>query len=145
MEHTIPRYELRKLQSDFPSVTIKSSEGACDFIKQFYGDDIEIFESSFILLLNRANATIGYAKISQGGLTGTVMDPRLIAKYAVESLAVSIILAHNHPSGNLNPSQQDIDITKKIKEGLKMLDINVFDHIILSSTGYYSLLENGLM
>lgn len=145
MEHTIPRYELRKLQTDFPAVTIKSSEDTCNFIKQFYGDDMDIFESSFVLLLNRANTTIGYAKISQGGLTGTVMDPRLIAKYAVESLAVSIILAHNHPSGNLNPSQQDIDITKKIKEGLKMLDINVFDHIILSSTGYYSLSENGLM
>jgi DNA repair protein RadC len=95
--------------------------------------------------LNRANTTIGYAKISQGGLTGTVVDPRLVAKYAVESLAVGIILAHNHPSGNLKPSPQDIDLTKKIKLGLHFLDIEVKDHLILTSTGHYSLLENGLM
>ena len=145
MQKTIPRYELRKLQSDFPAVTIRSSEDACDFIKQFYSDDIDIFESCFILLLNRANTTIGYAKISQGGLTGTVVDPRLVAKYAVESLAVGIILAHNHPSGNLKPSPQDIDLTKKIKLGLHFLDIEVKDHLILTSTGHYSLLENGLM
>jgi DNA repair protein RadC len=145
VEQTIPRYELRKLQSDFPAVTISSSEDACDFIKQFYSDDMDIFESSFVLLLNRANTTIGYAKISQGGLTGTVVDPRLVAKYAVESLATSIILAHNHPSGNLKPSTQDIDLTRRVKEGLKLLDIEVFDHIILTSAGHYSLLENGLM
>jgi DNA repair protein RadC len=145
MEQTIPKYELRKLQTDFPAVTIKSSEDACDFIKKFYSDDIEIFESFFILLLNRANTTIGYAKISQGGLTGTVVDIRIVAKYAVDSLATGVILAHNHPSGNLKPSQQDIDLTKKIKEGLKLLDIDVHDHLILTVSGHLSLLDEGQM
>ena len=101
---TIPLFELRKIQTNFPKEKITSSEKAYNFIKQFYSDDIEIFESSFILLLNNANQTVGYAKISQGGITGTVVDVRLIAKYAVESLCTGVILAHNHPSGKLNPS-----------------------------------------
>ena len=138
-------YELKKLQSDFPAVSIQSSQDAADFIRQFYTDDIEIFESVFILLMNRARKTIGYAKISQGGLTGTVVDLRLVAKYAVDSLATQVILAHNHPSGNLKPSEQDVDITRKAKQGLALLDITVDDHIILTKDGYLSLLEEGLM
>ena len=145
MEKKIKLYELKKLQSDFPAVSIQSSQDAADFIRQFYTDDIEIFESVFILLMNRARKTIGYAKISQGGLTGTVVDLRLVAKYAVDSLATQVILAHNHPSGNLKPSEQDVDITRKAKQGLALLDITVDDHIILTKDGYLSLLEEGLM
>jgi DNA repair protein RadC len=84
-----------------------------------------------------------YAKISQGGITGTVVDPRLVAKYAVESLAVGVILAHNHPSGNLKPSTPDKVLTDKVKEGLKYLDIKLLDHIILTNDGYYSMMEEG--
>lgn len=145
MEKKLKLYELKKLQSDFPAVTIGSSKDAADFIRQFYTDDIEIFESSFLLLMNRARKTIGYAKISQGGLTGTVVDLRLVAKYAVESLATQVIMAHNHPSGNLKPSEQDIDITRKAKLGLGLLDITVDDHIILTKDGYTSLADEGLM
>lgn len=145
MKKQIKLYELKKLQTDFPAVSILSSQHAADFIRQFYSDDIEIFESVFILLMNRARKTIGYAKISQGGLTGTVIDLRLVAKYAVDSLATQVILAHNHPSGNLKPSEQDIDITLKAKKGLALLDITVDDHIILTKDGYLSLLEDGLM
>jgi len=100
----LPLFELKKLQSSFPSTKISSRDDAADFIRQFFGDDIEIFESCFILLLNQANKTIGYAKISQGGITGTVVDVRIIAKFAVESLACNVIVAHNHPSGNLTPA-----------------------------------------
>ena len=145
MEKKLKLYELKKLQSDFPAVTIGSSKDAADFIRQFYTDDIEIFESSFLLLMNRARKTIGYAKISQGGITGTVVDLRLVAKYAVESLATQVIMAHNHPSGNLKASPQDIDITKKAKLGLGLLDITVDDHIILTKDGYTSLADEGLM
>ena len=140
---TIKLYELKKIQTEFPSVKITTPDQAADFIRQFYFDDIEIFESFFILLLNQANKTIAYAKISQGGIAGTVVDVRIIAKYAVESLAVSVILAHNHPSGNLKPSEADLTITKKIKEGLKILDIKVFDHIILTADSYYSFEDEG--
>lgn len=141
----IKLYELKKLQTQFPSEKITSSKSAADFIRQFYTDDIEIFESCFILLLNHANKTIGYAKISQGGITGTVVDVRLIAKYAVEALATSIILCHNHPSGNLTPSQQDINITTKTKNSLLILDIKLLDHIILTADGYTSLADEGYM
>jgi DNA repair protein RadC len=140
---TIKLFELKKIQTEFPAIKISSSNEAANFIRRFYFDDIEIFESFFILLLNQANKTIGYAKISQGGIAGTVVDVRIIAKYAVESLAVSVILAHNHPSGNLKPSEADLTITKKIKEGLKILDIKVLDHIILTADSYYSFENEG--
>ena len=142
---TIKLYELKKLQTEFPAKKITSSQDAADFIRQFYGDDLEIFESVFILLLNKANNTIGYAKISQGGISGTVVDVRIICKYAVDSLATSVILAHNHPSGNLKSSNADIAITKKTEQALKILDITLLDHIILSADSYKSLADSGEM
>ena len=141
----IKLYELKKVQTEFPKEKITSSESSAKFIKMFYGDDIGIFESCFILLLNQSNDTIGYAKISQGGITGAIIDIRLIAKYAIESLATSVILAHNHPSGSLNPSQSDIGSTKKVKDGLVLLDIKLLDHIILTEEGYFSLADNNLL
>ena len=145
MKVGVKMYELKKIQTNFQKVQIKESKIGYEFIKQFFGDDIEIFESFFILLLNRNNQTIGYAKISQGGISGTVVDIRLIAKYAVESLCSSVILAHNHPSGNLNPSEQDKNITSKVKDALNMFEISVIDHIILTSESYYSFADNGVL
>ena len=142
---SINLYELKKLQSNFPIKQILSSADTYKFIKQFYGDDMEVFESVFILLLNASNKTIGYAKISQGGITGTVVDIRLIAKYAVDALAVNVILAHNHPSGNLQPSQADKQITEKVKQGLKFLDIKLLDHIILTADSYYSFADENIL
>jgi DNA repair protein RadC len=141
----IKLYELKKIQTNFPKEKITDSKTSYDFIKQFYGDDIDVFESFFILLLNQSNHTIGYAKISQGGISGTVVDVRIVAKYAIESLAVRVILAHNHPSGNLNPSEADIAITTKCKNALNILDIKVLDHIILTSEGYNSFADSGLI
>ena len=144
MENT-KLYELRKNQTDFPKKQIQNANDSSKFIKQFYQGDIEIYESFFLLLLNNSNQTIGYAKISQGGVTSTVVDVKIIAKYAVDSLATGIILAHNHPSGNLNPSSADISITNKVKEAMKFFDIEVLDHIILTADGFYSFANNGLM
>lgn len=145
MVKSIPQFELKKIQSQFPAIKIRSSEDAYKFCRQFYGDDIEIYESFFLLLMNRSNTTIGFAKISQGGITGTVVDPRIVAKYAVESLATGVILCHNHPSGNLDPSPQDKDYTQKIKAALKFLDIQVFDHLILSSESFFSFADDGIL
>jgi DNA repair protein RadC len=136
-------FELKKVQSEFPNITITNSEDSATFIRQFFGDDIDIFESFFILLLNRSNRTIGYAKISQGGITGTMVDIRLIAKYAIESLAVYVILAHNHPSGNTKPSKEDTDLTFKVRDALKLLDITILDHIILTKDKYLSFVDEG--
>ena len=142
---TTKLFELKKVQTEFPNIRVNGSNEAQQFIRQFYGDDLEIYESFFILLLNRMNNTIGYAKISQGGVAGTVVDTKIVAKYAVEGLASTIILAHNHPSGNHKPSEADIRMTKKVKEALKLLDIDVVDHIILTADKYYSFADESMM
>jgi DNA repair protein RadC len=143
LSDNLPRFELTSVQTDFPRIKITSSELAADFIRRFYTGDIDIFESSFVLLLNSQNMTIGYAKLSQGGIQGTVMDPRLVAHYAVKCLASAVIIAHNHPSGALKPSEADLTLTKKIDKGLQLLDIKLLDHVILTSEGHYSLDGNG--
>lgn len=138
--------ELRKLQTNFPNVKINSSQEAAAFIRQFYTDDIGIFESFFVLLLNRANNTIAYAKISQGGVSSCVVDPKIIAKYAVDALASAAIVAHNHPSGNQEPSQHDKTMTHKLYRGLQFLEINLLDHIILTPENqYFSFADEGLL
>jgi DNA repair protein RadC len=144
---TIANLELRakKTPTNFEKVKIVSSKDAFKLISQFYFDDIDIFESFFILCLNRNNQTIAYAKISQGGVSGTVVDIKLIAKYAIDCLASGVILAHNHPSGNLKPSPEDIKITERAREALKILDIQVLDHVILTSDGYYSFGDEGII
>lgn len=96
-----------------------------------------------VLFLNRANRIKHFEIISSGGMTGTVADPRIIMKKALEEEAVSIILSHNHPSGNLKPSKADQDLTEKIKQAAKYFDINVLDHIIVSNEGYYSFADEG--
>ena len=140
-----PQIELRKIQTDFPVKEITGSKSAANFIRQFYADDMDLFESCFILLLNRSAKTIGFAKISQGGIAGTVVDVRIIAKYCIESLCSSVILAHNHPSGSLDASVQDMQITDKLKKTLEIFDVKLFDHIILTSNGYYSFADNDKM
>ncbi|WP_394991263.1 DNA repair protein RadC [Emticicia sp.] len=101
-------------------------------------------EQFWVLLLNRANEIIRPQQISIGGVAGTVADPKIIFKAAIEHLASSIILVHNHPSGNLTPSQADKDLTKKVKESGKMLDIPVLDHLIFSDNGYFSFADEGI-
>lgn len=143
---TMKQYKITSVKGEenFPQVQIKSSADAYEVIKQFWHDDIEIYESFFILLLNRANKTIGWAKLSQGGITGTVVDVKILAKYVIDSLASGVILAHNHPSGNLKASETDIALTKKVKEALMNLDTHLVDHLILTpEAGYTSMQEEG--
>lgn len=137
-----PEIKLKKVKTDFPKVKITNSKEAEEFIRQFYGDDIGIFESFFMLLLNRASSTVGFVKISQGGVAGTYVDVKVIAKYIAETMCFGVILAHNHPSGNLKPSQQDKDITKRIQDMAAFFDCQVLDHIILSEEDYYSFSDN---
>ncbi|MBD79474.1 MAG: hypothetical protein CL840_11195 [Crocinitomicaceae bacterium] len=103
------------------------------------------YEEFWILLLNRGNKVIKLEKISTGGITGTVADTKIILKSAVDHMASSIILVHNHPSGNCQPSQSDISITKKIKEAGKLLDVSVIDHIIIAENNYYSFADERLI
>lgn len=98
-----------------------------------------------VLFLNRANKINHFEIISEGGITGTVADPRIILRKALEEDAVNIILCHNHPSGSLKPSRADEELTKKIKEAARLLDITVLDHIIVSEDGYYSFADEGIL
>jgi DNA repair protein RadC len=98
-----------------------------------------------VIYLNRANKINHYEIISEGGITGTVADPRIILKKALENDAVNLILCHNHPSGNLKPSRADEDLTHKIKEAARYFDINVLDHIIVSEEGYFSFADEGIL
>ena len=102
-------------------------------------------EEFWVLLLNRNNTVIDKFMVSQGGLTGTIIDVRLIMKTALEKLACSIILCHNHPSGNLIPSQADKDITTKISKSGKLMDIPVIDHIIVGNNSHFSFADEGLI
>ena len=136
-------YEIKKGKTEFPKMKCTSSNDAYQYLKQFYSDDIEIYESSFILMLNRANVIIAYAKISQGGIIGTVIDPKIVGYYAMQSLASGIIIVHNHPSGNLQPSQADDNITQKLKNTLLIIETQLLDHLIITKDGYYSYADEG--
>jgi DNA repair protein RadC len=102
-------------------------------------------EQFFILLLDRANQVLDVVQVSQGGVSGTVADAKIIFKAAIDRLASGIILAHNHPSGNLSPSQADIQLTKNLKTSGKLLEISVLDHLIIADRNYFSFADEGLM
>lgn len=124
---------------------VAGSRDVYDVLQRIWSDRIEHVEEFMVLCLNRANRVLGWAKISQGGLSGTVADPKLIFQVALKSNACSLILAHNHPSGNLQPSEADIHLTRKLKDAGLMLDLPVLDHLIISSEGYYSFADEGLL
>ena len=122
---------------------IKCSKDIADIMQPVLGDLAH--EEFWIIFLNRANKVLSKVKVSQGGVSGTVTDVRIIMKKALEQLASGIILCHNHPSGNLNPSESDTKITQKIKDAGNLMDVQVLDHIIISDKDYYSFADNGLL
>lgn len=125
---------------------INSVKDCYELLKELWNENtIEMQEEFKVMLLNRGNKVIGVYDASSGGLTGTVADPRLILAAAIKSLAVSIILSHNHPSGNLKPSRADEELTQKIKAAAAYHDIRVIDHMIITSEGYYSFADEGLL
>lgn len=142
----ISALELGRRRKDFLAEEKPKIGGSADAFEILKADLLDIpHEAFWILLLNRANRVIKKHQISQGGVAGTVADPKIIFKVAVEELASGIILAHNHPSGNLTASQADIDLTKKLKESGKLLDIQVLDHIIIAGKKYFSFADEGLL
>jgi DNA repair protein RadC len=106
---------------------------------------IGMVEQFKILFLNRANRVIGFMELSSGGITGTVVDPRVVLAAALKILACGLVLAHNHPSGNLLPSQADEELTQKLKAAAGHFDIKIIDHLILNDEGFYSFSEEGLL
>lgn len=108
-------------------------------------DRIELVEDFKALFLNRNNKVLGVLDVSSGGITGTIADPRIILCAAIKANAVNIILAHNHPSGSTKPSSADEQLTQKIKQAAKYLDMQILDHIIITAEGYLSFAEEGLL
>lgn len=109
------------------------------------GDIIEYSEQFKVILLNRANKVLGISSISNGGISCTIIDPKIIFAIALKAGASAIIMIHNHPSGNLMPSEADIKLTDKIVRAGKLLDINIHDHLIIAKDGYYSFTDEGLI
>ena len=123
---------------------IVSSEDAYKYLLPTYKEGTICYKEYFkVLFLNQANQVLGYTLISEGGITETSVDVRVILQAALLTNSVALVLAHNHPSGNLRPSRQDMEITKQVKEAAKLIRITVIDHLILTDAGYYSFSDEG--
>ena len=135
------RRRKEKAADDKPKVA--SSREAFDLLKEHLMDLPH--EEFWVLLMNRANKVIKKRRVSEGGVSGTVADPKIIFKLALDELASGVIVAHNHPSGNLTASQSDIELTRKLKEAGKFLEIQLLDHLIIAGKNYYSFADDGLI
>jgi DNA repair protein RadC len=134
----------RRTESDIDQkIKITSSQFAYSTIKSKLQDLPH--EEFWVIFMNRSNSVIKVECISRGGVSGTVVDVRLVLKPAIENLASGIILAHNHPSGNLKPSAEDIQLTRKIKDAVKLIDITLQDHLIIGDQSYYSFADEGIL
>lgn len=125
---------------------ISSSKDVSDFLRRIYQrGQVQLQEQFIVIYLNQSNTIVGYYKHTVGGINSTIADVRLVLSVGLKCAAVSIILAHNHPSGNTNPSNADLDLTRKIKEAASVMDIGVLDHLILTRDSYYSFADEGLL
>jgi len=134
-----------KSNQDVNNVKISSSRDVSEYIRSVYPVSIDIREAMLVLLLNNSNRTLGYCIASIGGLTGTIVDVRLVLRDALLTQSTGLILIHNHPSGTLKPSQSDINITNKVKKAAELMDIKLLDHLILTEDNFYSFADEGMM
>jgi len=124
---------------------ITSSKNAFDVLQPFFMDSMEHKELFFAIFMNRANKVLGVYTVSSGGTAGTVADPKIIFQAALKAHSSTIVLSHNHPSGNLRPSEADIKLTNKLKSAGQFLDMPVVDHLIMTTDGYFSFADEGMM
>jgi len=140
----LPQLTLQLKRGEVLSETIHSSGDVARVFRQIWDQDsLVVYESVLCLFLDRQNRTIGWMKVSQGGLSSSIVDNRLILVTALNCLATGLILAHNHPSGSLDASEADRQHTQKLKEACKILDIELLDNLILTETGYTSFADCG--
>ena len=146
-------YEVAEIQLTYksnvkPSLRpkINDSKDAYELLKENWdASRIEFIEQFKAVFLNRANKVLGILEVSTGGVSGTVADPKVIFVAAIKANASSFLVAHNHPSGNLCPSKSDIDLTRKLRDGGKLLEIQLLDHLIVTVEGYYSFADEGAL
>jgi DNA repair protein RadC len=140
----LPELKIKVKATNGDEFYIKNSDDVVNVLRSIFNADTLQWTEEFILVcLNRAHKVIGYYKVGAGGFSGVVCDPKVIMTMALQSSASSLIVAHNHPSGNLKPSQSDKTMTDKINGACKLFDINLLDHIILTADGSYSFAEEG--
>ncbi len=144
MVHEVSIVYKRPLYDEQMKIT-KSSDAANIFRKIIDEHRIDYKEIFCVMLLSRANQVLGVSEIGSGSTAGVVMNSIELFQLAILSNASGIIICHNHPSGNLNPSEQDIEYTRKLKEAAKLLDISLLDHVIISSEGHYSFSDEGML
>lgn len=144
MENVIAEIQVSYNTNSRVKQKITSSASAYEILKSNWNEGrLELQEEFKVILLNRSNEVLGIYNMSMGSTSGTVVDIRLLFAVALKCNALGILISHNHPSGNLNPSDADIEITKKIKQASGIFDIKLIDHIIVTHLGYYSFLDNG--
>ena len=146
IDYTVGEVEL-SYKPKFKSLhQVTCSKDAYKYLLPTYKEGTICYKEYFkVLFLNQSNQILGYTLISEGGITETCADVRIILQAALLTNSVAIILAHNHPSGNLKPSRLDMEITKQVKDAAQLMRIKVLDHIILTDTGYYSFADKGLL
>lgn len=151
MNHSSGFYKVAEIELSYRNIVrisdrpkVKTSRDAYNVLLESWDKNkIEFIEQFKIILLNRASRVLGIYEVSSGGVTGTLVDPKIVFAAALKSNSSSIVLAHNHPSSNIQPSTEDINLTRKLKLGGSYLEINVLDHIIVTLTGYYSFVDEG--
>ncbi len=143
---TVQEIQVRYQPIIVPTNKITDSKSAVSILQGFFDEDtINFLEECVVLYVNKNNKVLGVQKLSKGGLDCTVVDIRIVLATALKSFATGIILSHNHPSGNLNPSEIDKRITNKLNEACKIMDIVLLDHIIINTVGYFSFTDAGLI
>jgi len=142
----ISALELGRRRRDYETDKVTKITNSRDVYDIMKADLLDLSSEEFwVIFLNRANKVIHKQKVSSGGISGTVADPKIIFKYALEQASSAIILVHNHPSGNINPSEADKQLTVKMKEAGKLLDISVLDHLIFTDNGFFSFADENLI
>lgn len=136
---TIPEIKLKAKNGSLRKVKFTKSEDCYKYFLEIFDEEsLEVYEQVMVLFLNNANETVGWYKASQGGISKTVIDVRLILKAALDCYATAMIICHNHPSGRLIPSDADNKITDKLKRASDLIDIKLLDHLIITTYGFYS-------
>ena len=144
IDYTVGEVELTYKSTSKSRNKIYSSEDAYKYLLPTYNEGTICYKEYFkVLFLNQSSQVLGYTLISEGGITDTTVDVRVILQAALLTNSVALILAHNHPSGNLKPSRQDMEITKQVKNAAQLMRITVIDHLILTDAGYYSFADEG--
>ncbi len=136
----IVKYELVLKETIDDSIQIFNYKDVINYYRSLFKNSINVYESLFLITIDNSNYIKGIVKISQGGVSSCLVDVKLICKYAIESLSSAVILIHNHPSGLLKASEEDIKITNKIKKALSYIDTELIDHFIITDKGYTSVL-----